>query len=582
VSRERSARSSSEEHRGHPIEHTKGDLEAGPIPVLDVVDIQKWFGGFHVLAGASLQVRSGSTVALIGPNGSGKSTLLNVICGLESTSSGVIRLNGVDLGKQAPDERARSGLARTFQQPRVYAGMTVIENLMVGAHIFGETGLFTTLLKPGRSWRENQKALASARQVLDLVQLSRNKWDSRVDLLPLRDQRAVELARALMMEPQLLLLDEPTTGMDPAERPAWISHIRGLRESLGMSIVIVEHSMKVVAEVADWVVVLSSGQVLAAGVAKDVLADEQVRTIYIGKGTGPVLQADHRLLDPDREIKVRSGGAQPAARTLDQQAGDHGRQPGAPTDVTTAGGESVSDSRCALRVENLSAGYGKLTVLHGVTLHMNWNAVTTVIGLNGAGKTTLARTLSGVLPVQNGEIEFDGMDLTQVRGSKVARLGIVQVLDDRQLFSDLTVQENLILAYRVGRKHADQGRSVVLDPIFEILPRLKERIRQVAGSMSGGEQQMLALGRALACQPRLLILDEPSTGLSPVMIEEIYAALTRLREAGLAMLLIEQDVERALAFSDYAYVLTSGEISSEGPANQVAGRADIADLLFVT
>jgi branched-chain amino acid transport system ATP-binding protein len=253
------------------------------VPVLDVVDICKSFGGLRVLVDASVKVPDRSTVAIIGPNGSGKSTLLNVITGLEGVASGEIRFEGRDVGRLRPDQRARIGIARTFQQPRVYSGLTVLENLMIGAHVFGETGLFTALLKPRRSWKESRSAVASAERVLDLVQLSGGKRDARVDSLSLREQRAVELARALMMEPRLLLLDEPTTGMDPSEQPTWISHMRGLREELGMSLVIVEHSMPVVAEVADWVVVLNSGEVLAEGIAKDVLADERVRAIYMGK-----------------------------------------------------------------------------------------------------------------------------------------------------------------------------------------------------------------------------------------------------------------------------------------------------------
>jgi branched-chain amino acid transport system ATP-binding protein len=237
-------------------------------------------------------------------------------------------------------------------------------------------------------------------------------------------------------------------------------------------------------------------------------------------------------------------------------------------------------SGCALSVEGVSAGYGKLTILRKVTLHMDWNKVTTVVGLNGAGKTTLARTISGIIRVQQGKMVFDGLDFTNLRGSEVARLGIIHVFDDRQLFGDLTVRENLLLALRVGKKRSDRSSSAILDSIYEILPRLKERTRQVARSMSGGEQQMLALGRALACQPRMLILDEPSTGLAPAIIEELYGALTSLRDSGLSMLLVEQDVERALRFADYAYVLTSGVISAQGPSIEVASQADIAELLF--
>jgi branched-chain amino acid transport system ATP-binding protein len=240
----------------------------------------------------------------------------------------------------------------------------------------------------------------------------------------------------------------------------------------------------------------------------------------------------------------------------------------------------MPDEAPALHVEGLHAGYGNMIVVHGVTLTLPWNSVATVIGLNGAGKTTLVRAISGVIRPSAGRIEFDGADLSRRHASDTARRGIITVYEGRQVFSDLTVRENLVLGYRAMGRRSGDSQDAVLDPIYELLPRLRERNNQVAGTLSGGEQQMLALGRALACRPRLLVLDEPSTGLAPVVVGEIYAALERLRSSHLAMLLIEQDVERALALSDYAYVLTSGVITAEGPSATIAQGADVADLLF--
>jgi branched-chain amino acid transport system ATP-binding protein len=240
----------------------------------------------------------------------------------------------------------------------------------------------------------------------------------------------------------------------------------------------------------------------------------------------------------------------------------------------------MPDEVPALRVQGLYAGYGNLIVVHGVSLTLEWNTTATVIGLNGAGKTTLVRAISGVIRPSAGRIEFDGGEISRRHASDTARRGVATVYEGRQVFSDLTVRENLVLGYRAMGRRSGASQDAVLDPIYELLPRLRERSNQVAGTLSGGEQQMLALGRALACQPRMLILDEPSTGLAPVIADEIYAALERLRSSHLAMLLIEQDVERALAFSDYAYVLTSGVITAEGPSATIAQGADVADLLF--
>jgi branched-chain amino acid transport system ATP-binding protein len=239
----------------------------------------------------------------------------------------------------------------------------------------------------------------------------------------------------------------------------------------------------------------------------------------------------------------------------------------------------ADDGPPALTVDSVSAGYGNLTVLHGVSMEIPSAAVTAVLGLNGAGKTTLARAVSGFLRVRSGRLLLDGAEYTNQNPSRTARRGLIHVLDDRQLFTDLSVRENLLLAFRAGNASVKASPDM-LDSIYEILPRLKERYRQVAGSMSGGEQQMLALGRALACRPRVLVLDEPSTGLSPALTDEIYNALAQLRQTTMAIMLIEQDVRRAVALADHVYVLTSGQVSAAGPASAFTDQAEIADLLF--
>jgi branched-chain amino acid transport system ATP-binding protein len=239
----------------------------------------------------------------------------------------------------------------------------------------------------------------------------------------------------------------------------------------------------------------------------------------------------------------------------------------------------ADDGPSALTIESVSAGYGNLTVLHEVSMHIPRGAATAVLGLNGAGKTTLARAVSGFLRVRSGRLLLDGTDYTNQNPSRTARRGLIHVLDDRQLFGDLSVRENLLLASRAGNASVKASPDL-LDSIYEILPRLKERHRQVAGSLSGGEQQMLALGRALACRPRVLILDEPSTGLSPALTDEVYNALAQLRQTDLAIMLIEQDVRRAVGFADHVYVLTSGQVSAAGPASAFADQAEIANLLF--
>jgi branched-chain amino acid transport system ATP-binding protein len=243
--------------------------------LLDIVEISKAFGGLIALSGVSVSVPPQAVFSIIGPNGSGKTTLLNIISGVLRPTSGQVNLRGRSIERMKPHDRARLGIARTFQHPRVFGGMTVLDNVRVGSHVND----------PGPRSARRGHLDTEARRMLDIVQLPRRKEQVRVHSLSLREQRAVELARALMMRPQLLLLDEPVSGMDPAERPAWITYIREVQTHLGLTMLLVEHSMKVVAEISDWVVVLSSGRMLAQGSADDVLSDPQVRSVYIGRGT---------------------------------------------------------------------------------------------------------------------------------------------------------------------------------------------------------------------------------------------------------------------------------------------------------
>jgi ABC-type branched-subunit amino acid transport system ATPase component len=245
--------------------------------LLDIVEISKAFGGLIALSGVSVSVPPRAVFSIIGPNGSGKTTLLNIISGLLRPTSGQVNLRGRSIERMKPHDRARLGIARTFQHPRVFGGLTVLDNVRVGSHVVSDQG--------PRSAERRGRLDAEARRMLDIVQFPRRKEHVRVHSLSLREQRAVELARALMMRPQLLLMDEPVSGMDPAERPAWITYIREVQSSLGLTVILVEHSMKVVTEISDWVVVLSSGRMLAQGSADDVLSDPQVRSVYIGRGT---------------------------------------------------------------------------------------------------------------------------------------------------------------------------------------------------------------------------------------------------------------------------------------------------------
>ncbi|WP_454694643.1 ABC transporter ATP-binding protein [Achromobacter aegrifaciens] len=227
----------------------------------------------------------------------------------------------------------------------------------------------------------------------------------------------------------------------------------------------------------------------------------------------------------------------------------------------------MSDAAAALlKVEGLSAGYGELPVLHDIALEVRRAEIVALVGSNGAGKTTLLRALSRVLPC-TGSIVMDGRQLSRSTPDEAFARGMVQVPEGRQLFDRMTVQDNLLMgAYRRGSK-ADVARD--LDRVYTYFPRLSERRRQLAGSMSGGEQQMCAMARALMAAPALMMIDEMSLGLAPVVVEQLMGVLADIRQEGVTVLLVEQDIHLALTGADRGYVMETGRIALSGPAQSL-------------
>ena len=219
-----------------------------------------------------------------------------------------------------------------------------------------------------------------------------------------------------------------------------------------------------------------------------------------------------------------------------------------------------------LEFKNVSTYYGKIQALHDVSLHINKGEIVTLIGANGAGKTTLLMTLCGDPKPQSGQVLFEGQDITQWHTAKIMRGDIAIVPEGRRIFSRLTVEENLSM----GAFFVDKAEQAdLLAEVYELFPRLKERLTQRAGTMSGGEQQMLAIGRALMSKPRLLLLDEPSLGLAPIIIQQIFEIIERLRERGMTIFLVEQNANQALKLADRGYVLETGRVVLEGSGQQL-------------
>jgi branched-chain amino acid transport system ATP-binding protein len=489
-------------------------------PLLEARGLVKRYGGLVATDNLDFSLALGEVCGVIGPNGAGKSTLVSLLGGALQPSAGSIRFAGLDVTRLAAPERARAGIGRTYQIPRPFLDISVQENLEVAQVALG----------PTRPRRELQ---AERQDILRLCGLGDCAGLPARDL-PLLRRKRLEVARALALKPKLLLLDEVGAGLVDSEVTELIALIRSVAVP-GRSIVIIEHVIRVVKECCSRLVVLNFGKRIAEGRTADVLADDGVAAVYLGTA--------HGTAAPPTPVAVPMGRLVSAAPA---------RQPGA-----------------LLELHGVSAGYGQARVLHGLDLAVRPGQVVAVLGTNGAGKTTLAGVIAGSVPATAGRLVLDGEDITALPPHLRAGRGVAHCMEGRRIFARLSVEENLAIAAR-GVSATD--RAARLDQVYGLFPDLRERRLAAGTAMSGGQQQMLAIGRALMSRPRLVIFDEISLGLAPVTMDRLYAALAALRAAGLTMLLIEQDVDRALALADQVHVLERGVFALSGTAADV--RAD--------
>ncbi len=332
-------------------------------------------------------------------------------------------------------------------------------------------------------------------------------------------QRLVDLGIALGSKPHLLLLDEPLAGLAAAERERVSNLIQNIAANI--PVLIVEHDIDRVLNFSSTVTVMNQGEVLMSGTPEAVRADQRVQEIYTGKGI-PVVT---------------------------HQRGEEARQDAAPL----------------LRFERVNTFYGKSHILNDASLDVGDGEIVALLGRNGAGKSTLLKTLAGLVPAASGSIRYDGRDITHLPAPDIARLGVGYVPQGRGLFAGLSVRENLALG-RLARK-TDGSHGVVWDEaqILDTFPRLKERMNVAADYLSGGEQQMVAVARAMSGNVRLLLLDEPFEGLAPAVTLELFGVFDRLRRH-MSIVIVEHNLDLVLALADRVFALERGAVFHQGPA----------------
>jgi branched-chain amino acid transport system ATP-binding protein len=473
--------------------------------VLEIEGLTRRFGGLVAVDDLALRVEGGEILGLIGPNGSGKSTTLSLIMGLYRPTSGSIRFDGTELAGLPAHRIARRGVSIVFQHSRPLHRQSVLDHIRLALL---PDSLWQLLHDP----RVTRKALTIAER-LGLAAVA----DRLPDTLPFADLRRLELAKAIARDPRLILVDEPFAGLTPTEIQDFSKLIASLREH-GCAVVLVDHNVKSVSSLVDRIIAMHAGRKIAEGRPDEVVASARVREVYLGGAF---------------------------------ETGVH-----APT-------VNAPDTQPLLEVAGLSVHYAKAQALDKTSIKVHDGESVAVVGLNGAGKTTLFNAISGLMPF-SGEVRFEGRSLAGSDPGSIARSGIVQCPETRELFGALSVRENLDIA---GQRLTPAQYAETEAWLYNLFPVLEQRGRQLARTLSGGEQQMLTIARGLMTRPRLFILDEPTLGLAPIVLKQISDALEVLRkEAKITLLLGEQNLTFALRHAERIYLLEHGRVIWHGPA----------------
>jgi ABC-type branched-subunit amino acid transport system ATPase component/ABC-type branched-subunit amino acid transport system permease subunit len=479
--------------------------------VLTAEGVAKSFGGIKAVQGVDIRMRDRTLHALIGPNGAGKTTAFNLISGMFAPDKGVVTLAGQPIGGLSPEAITRAGVGRSFQITNLFPTLSIAENVRLAVQARSPQAF--SVWTPAKALDEVNRQTAGVVQTMGLSGVELAEAGS----LSYGGQRLLDMSLALATRPRVLLLDEPLAGLAAAERERVGALIKSI--SRDMPVLLVEHDIDRVFQIADHVTVMNEGQVLVDGDVENARTSSRVQDVYIGSGS-------HAL------------------------AGKHRA--------------SAAQAEATLTLSGVDTYYGKSHILRDVSFEVRRHEIVALLGRNGAGKSTLLKTIVGVAPPAKGSIILEGEELAGRPSSFITRRGVSYVPQGRGLFAGMSVKENMELGRL--KRITGAGSHWEADKIFAFFPRIKERWSSPADYLSGGEQQMVAVARALSGDTRVLLLDEPFEGLAPAIVEELFEAFDKLRHE-IAIVIVDHHLDLALALSDRAVVLERGAVQHVGPSD---------------
>lgn len=490
--------------------------------ILSAKKVCKHFGSLAAVNWVDFAVQKGELRSIIGPNGAGKTTFFNVLTGMLPPTSGEILFKNENIAGLPPYEVARKGIGRSFQITSIFPQLTVYENLLIPCMLY---------------YQPKSEAINRTWEILEDIDL-KDKAHYVAANLSHGDKRHLDIGIALTTKPELLLLDEPTSGMPPEESVRTVKLVQKLKSEKGYTIILIEHKMDIVLSISDRITVLHLGEKLAEGTPAEVQANEEVQKAYLGG------------LDKEYKLVNRREG-------------------------------NLQNRNDLLRMEKVNAFYGESHVLHDVSLHVKEGEIVALLGRNGAGKTTTLRAVMGLTPARSGTIQFQNREIEALPAETIANQGISLVPAERRIFANLTLAENLEMPFFMKGISAQERRKQV-EAFFSDFPFLIKRKTHKGNRLSGGEQQMLAVGRGLMGHVKFMMLDEPSQGLAPMIVKHLAEVIQKINNAGMTILLVEQNALMALELADRVYVMDKGGIVYEGkPDDLWANRQLSQELLGV-